>query len=144
MKIDVVIGGLIGQVMIPLSHIAAVNPVTMPGNPSARYLQIATVDGHEFWFMGFVNFEKATHHLLNAVSAHNAPPSAAWRRTCFPIVSTLYYMHFVIYKIQFLFVFFFPLIFTMAFLFYIMCIFLFVSLRVFFFSHSDYTIVRIQ
>ncbi|CAK9324832.1 unnamed protein product [Citrullus colocynthis] len=65
------------KVMIPLSHIAAVNPVTMPGNPSARYLQIATVDGHEFWFMGFVNFEKATHHLLNAVSAHNAPPSAA-------------------------------------------------------------------
>lgn len=65
-----------GQVMIPLSHIAIVNPVTMPGNPSARYLQVTTVDGHEFWFMGFVNFEKATHNLLKAVSAHNSPPSA--------------------------------------------------------------------
>ncbi|KAG6582001.1 GEM-like protein 5, partial [Cucurbita argyrosperma subsp. sororia] len=67
----------LSTVMIPLSHIPAVNPVTMPGNPSARYLQITTVDGHEFWFMGFVNFEKATHHLLNAVSVHNAPPFAA-------------------------------------------------------------------
>lgn len=72
---DLVVG--FGQVMIPLGHVATVNPVTMPENPSARYLQISTVDGHEFWFMGFVNFEKATHHLLNAVSAHNAPPVSA-------------------------------------------------------------------
>lgn len=49
--------------MIPLANIAAVNPVIMRENPSEKYIQIVTIDGHDFWFMGFVNFEKASQHL---------------------------------------------------------------------------------
>ncbi|CAD5166361.1 unnamed protein product [Musa acuminata subsp. malaccensis] len=56
------------KVMIPLIKIATVNPVTLGENPSHKYIQIATVDGHDFWFMGFVHFEKASEHLLNDVS----------------------------------------------------------------------------
>ncbi|XP_078434088.1 GRAM domain family protein [Wolffia australiana] len=55
------------KVVIPLARIAAVSPVTMKETPPERYIQIGTVDGHEFWFMGFVNYEKAATHLLDAV-----------------------------------------------------------------------------
>lgn len=59
---------MILQVMIPLIKIATVNPVALGENPPHKYIQIATVDGHDFWFMGFVHFEKASEHLLNDVS----------------------------------------------------------------------------
>lgn len=60
------------KVMIPLAQISAINPVTMGGNPSERYIRMTTVDNHEFWFMGFVNFDKATHHLLETLSSFRA------------------------------------------------------------------------
>lgn len=56
------------KVMIPLGNISSVNPVTMKENPLERYIQIVTIDGHDFWFMGFVSFEKASDHLLKSVS----------------------------------------------------------------------------
>ncbi|CAA6660012.1 unnamed protein product [Spirodela intermedia] len=54
------------------TRIASVNPVTMKENPPEKYIQIVTVDGHEFWFMGFVNYEKASNHLieLSPISRH--------------------------------------------------------------------------
>ncbi|PON91823.1 GRAM domain containing protein [Trema orientale] len=60
------------KVSITLGNISSVNPVMMGENPSEKYIQIVTSDGHEFWFMGFVNFEKVTHHLLNTVSDFRA------------------------------------------------------------------------
>lgn len=60
------------KVMIPLAQISAINPVTMGGNSSERYIRMTTVDNHEFWFMGFVNFDKATHHLLETLSSFRA------------------------------------------------------------------------
>lgn len=54
--------------MIPLGNMGNVNPVIMTENKSEKYIQIVTTDGHEFWFMGFVNFEKASHHILESVS----------------------------------------------------------------------------
>ncbi|TXG55980.1 hypothetical protein EZV62_017293 [Acer yangbiense] len=56
------------KVMIPLGNMSNVNPVIMKENPSEKYIQISTIDGHEFWFMGFVTFEKASDHLLKSVS----------------------------------------------------------------------------
>lgn len=60
------------KVMIPLTNAGSVTPVVMTENPPAKYLQIVTTDGHEFWFMGFVNFEKAAHHMLESVSNFRA------------------------------------------------------------------------
>lgn len=56
------------QAFIPLANIIAVNPITMKENPSERYIQLVTVDGHEFWFMGFVNYDKALAHLSESLS----------------------------------------------------------------------------
>lgn len=64
------------QVMIPLANIGTVNPVVMKGNPPESYIQIVTVDGHDFWFMGFVNFEKASLYLSNSLQDFKATQHA--------------------------------------------------------------------
>ncbi|KAJ9709592.1 hypothetical protein PVL29_001193 [Vitis rotundifolia] len=64
------------KVVIPLGNIGTVNPVIMRENPSEKYIQILTIDGHDFWFMGFVNFEKAVHHLLSSTSEFRAHENA--------------------------------------------------------------------
>ncbi|KAE8715869.1 GEM-like protein 5 [Hibiscus syriacus] len=71
------------KVMIPLSKVGIVNPVIMREKPSEKYIQMVTVDGHDFWYTGFVNYEKASKHLSESVSSFVAtgvavqPPSAA-------------------------------------------------------------------
>ncbi|CAL4906771.1 unnamed protein product [Urochloa decumbens] len=62
------------KVMIPLAKVAAVEPVTMKQNPPEKYVHVVTVDSHDFWFMGFVSYDKAVHHLTEAVS-HRSQPS---------------------------------------------------------------------
>jgi len=57
------------QVMIPLGKISTVSSETMLENPSRNFIQIVTTDGHDFWFMGFVNFEKALQNLSESVSS---------------------------------------------------------------------------
>ncbi|KAK4845723.1 hypothetical protein QYF36_008321 [Acer negundo] len=57
------------KVMVPLAMVGTVNPVNMRENPSEKYIQIFTVDGHDFWFMGFVNFDKACLHLSQSISS---------------------------------------------------------------------------
>ncbi|XP_022774200.1 GEM-like protein 5 [Durio zibethinus] len=56
------------KVMVPLSKVSIINPVIMRDNPSEKYIQIVTVDGHDFWYMGFVNYEKASKHLSESLS----------------------------------------------------------------------------
>ena len=55
--------------MIPLEKISTVNSEIMTENPSRKYIQIVTTDEHDFWFMGFVNFEKALQNLSESVSS---------------------------------------------------------------------------
>lgn len=62
--------------MVPLGKISAINPVEMRDNKSEKYLQIVTIDGHDFWFMGFVNYEKATRHLSESLGGYVAPDIA--------------------------------------------------------------------
>ncbi|KAL7611260.1 hypothetical protein Lser_V15G13386 [Lactuca serriola] len=57
------------KVIIPLEKIATVNPITIPGKKQIdKYIQLSTIDGQDFWFMGFVNHDKASKHLLAGVS----------------------------------------------------------------------------
>ncbi|KAK4417941.1 GEM-like protein 5 [Sesamum alatum] len=56
------------KILIPLTKIASINPVVMRDNPTEKYIQLISIDGHDFWFMGFVNYEKATHHLSHSQS----------------------------------------------------------------------------
>lgn len=65
------------KVMVPLENIGTVNPVMMREKTLERYIQIVTVDGHDFWFMGFVNYEKALKHLMNSLSEFNVKLAAS-------------------------------------------------------------------
>ncbi|PNT45985.1 hypothetical protein POPTR_003G165600v4 [Populus trichocarpa] len=57
------------KVMIPLDKINTVSSETMLETPSRNFIQIVSTDGHDFWFMGFVNFEKALQNLSESVSS---------------------------------------------------------------------------
>lgn len=71
------------QVMVPLGKIGRVNPVIMKENSSEKYIQIVTIDGYDFWLMGFVNYDKAVKHLSEAISHFvvpgiAVPSSSSW------------------------------------------------------------------
>jgi GRAM domain len=55
-------------VVVPLSQLRSVNPSASQANPSEKYIQVVSVDNHEFWFMGFVNYDSAVKTLQESVS----------------------------------------------------------------------------
>jgi len=57
------------KVVIPLHQLRAVNPSTSKVNPSEKFIQIISVDNHEFWFMGFVNYDSAVKHIQEALQS---------------------------------------------------------------------------
>lgn len=57
------------QVVIPLHQLKAVNPSLSQSNTSEKYVQVISVDNHEFWFMGFLNYEGAVNCLQDALQA---------------------------------------------------------------------------
>ncbi|XP_020678957.1 GEM-like protein 1 isoform X1 [Dendrobium catenatum] len=54
------------KVVIPLRQLRSVNPSISKANPAEKYIQIVSVDNHEFWFMGFLNYDNAVKHLQEA------------------------------------------------------------------------------
>ncbi|KAL2512634.1 GEM-like protein 1 [Abeliophyllum distichum] len=59
------------KVVIQLHKLKAVNPSNSKLNPAEKYIQIISVDGHEFWFLGFVNYDSAVKNIQGALEAHN-------------------------------------------------------------------------
>ncbi|PIA46501.1 hypothetical protein AQUCO_01500209v1 [Aquilegia coerulea] len=55
------------KVVIPLHQLKAVNPSISKANRAEKYIQIISVDNHEFWFMGFVNYDSAVKCLQDAL-----------------------------------------------------------------------------
>ncbi|KAK4772461.1 hypothetical protein SAY86_014236 [Trapa natans] len=51
------------KIVIPLHQLKAVNPSSSTANPSEKYIQVISVDNHEFWFMGFLNYVGAVECL---------------------------------------------------------------------------------
>jgi hypothetical protein len=60
------------KVVILLNQLRAVNPTASQTNPAEKYIQIISVDHHEFWFMGFITYDSAVQSLLGAVQAHHS------------------------------------------------------------------------
>ncbi|XP_042501384.1 GEM-like protein 4 [Macadamia integrifolia] len=56
------------KVLIPLKKIKRVHQSENVKNPAQKYIQVVTVDSFEFWFMGFLNYQKAFKFLLQAIS----------------------------------------------------------------------------
>ncbi|KAJ3683902.1 hypothetical protein LUZ60_014129 [Juncus effusus] len=62
------------KVVVPLDRLRAVNPSASAMNPSEKYIQVVTADGHDFWFMGFVSYDKALMNLTEALRVSNPFP----------------------------------------------------------------------
>ncbi|KAL9234691.1 hypothetical protein vseg_009530 [Gypsophila vaccaria] len=60
------------KMVLPLHQLKAVNPSTSKINPAEKYIQIISVDGHEFWFMGFVYYDSAVKNLQEVLHAENS------------------------------------------------------------------------
>ncbi|KAK2405563.1 hypothetical protein P8452_11023 [Trifolium repens] len=56
------------KVSIPHEKIQHVNQSENVKKPSEKYIEIVTVDGFDFWFMGFFNCKKALRYLHHAIS----------------------------------------------------------------------------
>ncbi|XP_043716723.1 GEM-like protein 4 [Telopea speciosissima] len=56
------------KVLIPLKKIKRVHQSENVKKPAQKYIQIVTVDGFEFWFMGFLNYQNAFNYLQQAIS----------------------------------------------------------------------------
>lgn len=57
------------KVVIPMYQLKAVNPSASKVNKAEKYIQVISVDNHEFWFMGFVNYDNAVKHLQGALQS---------------------------------------------------------------------------
>lgn len=55
------------KVVIPLHQLKAINPSTSRTNSSEKYMQVISVDNHEFWYMGFLNYNGAVECLQQAL-----------------------------------------------------------------------------
>lgn len=55
------------KVVIPLTQLRSVNPSTSRTNAAEKYIQVVSVDNHEFWFMGFVYYDSAVKNLQEAL-----------------------------------------------------------------------------
>ncbi|KAK8572399.1 hypothetical protein V6N13_047997 [Hibiscus sabdariffa] len=60
------------KVVIPLLKLRAVNPSTSKANTGEKYIQIISVDSHEFWFMGFVHYDGAVKNLQQALQPRSS------------------------------------------------------------------------
>lgn len=60
------------QVAIPLHRLRSASASASKVKPAEKFIQLVSVDKHEFWFMGFVNYDSAVMHLQEALSGfHN-------------------------------------------------------------------------
>ncbi|KAK3007684.1 hypothetical protein RJ639_013724 [Escallonia herrerae] len=55
------------KVVIPLHQLKAVNSSSSRANPAEKYIQVISIDNHEFWYMGFLNYEGAVKSLEEAL-----------------------------------------------------------------------------
>lgn len=54
------------KVVVPVDKLRMANASKNPRNPSEKYIQIISTDNYEFWYMGFLNHDKALKTLQEA------------------------------------------------------------------------------
>lgn len=55
------------KVSIPHEKIQHVNQSQNVKKASEKYIEMVTLDGFDFWFMGFFNYRKASRYLQQAI-----------------------------------------------------------------------------
>lgn len=56
------------KVLIPIGKIKEANESENENKTEQKYIEIVTKDGSEFWFLGFLRYEKALTNLQKAIS----------------------------------------------------------------------------
>ncbi|GMP92298.1 hypothetical protein CsSME_00042582 [Camellia sinensis var. sinensis] len=56
------------KVLIPIEKILRASESQNVKRPSQKYIEIVTVDNFDFWFMGFLNYQKTLKYLEQAIS----------------------------------------------------------------------------
>ncbi|CAN6293145.1 unnamed protein product [Urochloa humidicola] len=56
------------KVLIPLKRIKSASVRENLYNPDEKYVDLVTVDGFDFWFMGFISYEKSFRYLQHVIS----------------------------------------------------------------------------
>lgn len=51
------------NVNLPLNRVSSVTKTHNKSRPQEKYIQLSTVDNHQFWFMGFLSYEKAVETI---------------------------------------------------------------------------------
>ncbi|RLM80453.1 GEM-like protein 4 [Panicum miliaceum] len=59
------------KVAVPLRRIKRVRPSENAEKPEQKYIQVATVDGFEFWFMGFVSYQRCCKYMVYLMETSN-------------------------------------------------------------------------
>lgn len=59
------------QVLIPIEKIKEVNESMNVNKLEQKYIEVVTKDDSEFWFVGFLRYEKAIKNLNKAISMTN-------------------------------------------------------------------------
>jgi len=59
------------QVLIPIEKIKEVNESMNVNKLEQKYIEVVTKDDSEFWFMGFLRYEKAIKNLNKAIFMAN-------------------------------------------------------------------------
>ncbi|CAL8997471.1 unnamed protein product [Prunus brigantina] len=62
------------KVVIPLHQLKAVNPSTSKVKSAEKYIQVVSVDNHEFWFMSFVHYDSAVKYLQEVLHPTQPQP----------------------------------------------------------------------
>lgn len=59
------------KVAVPIEKIREVVPSVNPNKAAEKYIEVITQDNFEFWFMGFVNYDKGVKTLQDALGTAN-------------------------------------------------------------------------
>jgi hypothetical protein len=68
------------KVIIPIDRVAAVNPSVNQNKANEKYIQVTTKDDFEFWFMGFVNYDKGVKNLQAVLSPESQQAGGSARQ----------------------------------------------------------------
>ncbi|KAL0449417.1 UNVERIFIED_CONTAM: GLABRA2 expression modulator [Sesamum latifolium] len=58
------------KIVIPLHLLKAVNTSASRTNPAEKYIQVISIDNHEFWYMGFMSYAGAVACLQGTLQPH--------------------------------------------------------------------------
>ncbi|KAL2326802.1 hypothetical protein Fmac_020229 [Flemingia macrophylla] len=60
------------KVIVRLDQLSTVSPSSNRFNPAEKYIQLVTEDGYEFYFMGFIAYDKALKTLREALQHYHS------------------------------------------------------------------------